>query len=154
MPNNRGPFLRAVGGISLVLGLSGCHSSNRTALEVLRSTPKKYEMTITVPFSCGSLKVGQFAQEWVVVNGGIKPYVVSWYFDGKTAKDAEERVTPVTNGQYQPVIGGLKYTVGFTPSATSETVSFRATDSRGDDIETSLIGPKGPCHVAPSGSPT
>ena len=133
---------------------SACGSTQQPKTALPLSTATQKAITISFPAgTCGPAKVGIPFSTWIVLQGGVPPYNVTWYVDGHPGgldNVQAEKLGP--NGD--PIYAnGTKYTITFTPKGAADQVTLRAVDSaKGlapDELKSTVIGAAGPCSVAP-----
>jgi hypothetical protein len=133
---------------------SACGSSPGSKAGSPLSAATQRGISISFPGgTCGPAKVGTPFSTYIVLQGGIPPYKVTWYVDGHPgALDGVqvEKLGPNLDPIYA---NGTKYTITFTPKAATDLVTLRAVDSRTegapDETESTLIGAGGPCSITP-----
>lgn len=134
---------------------SACGSSqqaSRTGLPV--SANQQTGISISFPAgTCGPAKIGTPFSTYIVLQGGIPPYTVTWYVDGKPGGLDNVNVQKLGPNEDPIYANGTKYTITFTPKGTADQVTLRAVDSRKglapSELTSTIIGAGGPCSIAP-----
>ena len=134
---------------------SACGSSqqvSKTGLPV-SANPQK-GISISFPAgTCGPAKVGTAFSTYIVLQGGVPPYTVTWYVNGKPGGLDNVNVQKLGANEDPIYANGTKYTITFTPKGAADQVTLRAVDSRKglapDEVTSTVIGAGGPCSIAP-----
>ena len=134
---------------------SACGSSqetSRTGLSV-SSAPQK-GISISFPGgTCGPAKVGTAFSTFIVLQGGVPPYTVTWYVDGKPGGLDNVNVQKLGANEDPIYANGTKYTITFTPKGAADRVTLRVVDSAKGlapgELTSTVIGAGGPCSVTP-----
>lgn len=138
----------------VAVGLAGCGSSQRSGLG--RPLPSVATKGISISFpagTCAPAKVGQPFSTWIVLQGGVPPYGVTWYVNGHVGGLDIIQVEK-TGPSGDPIYAnGTKYTITFTPRSSTDQVTLRVVDSQRagvhEELKSAIIGAGSPCSISP-----
>ena len=140
--------------VVLVGSAAGCGSSQRHETGLPLPSVAKKGISISFPGgTCGPAKVGQPFSTFIVLQGGVPPYEVTWYVDRRSGGLDNVQVEKLGSNLDPIYANGTKYTITFTPKTTSRRVTLRAVDARAfgqpDEMTSTVIGAGGPCQITP-----